>query len=110
MDKKFIDSNALSHLIKLKAKILDCKGKNITLDTGYLTSATYIDKIICAILCQQTEIADLEQRMKWEKEYSAAWGALCGVTPEELNDDELTMLREHMAEFDKKLKRMRGDD
>lgn len=94
----------LCYLCNLKNWIISSKGKEITLKTGYLASARYLDRAINTLMSQQTEIEDLKNQLEIEKDYSSAWGDFFGYTPDEMTEEERRELRKHMNEFERKWK------
>lgn len=100
----------ICYLCNLKNKILETKGEEVKIDTGYLASASYIDRAINTIMRQQTMIAELQSNLEIEKEYSSAWGDFFGYTPQELTKEEQQELREHMKVLEEKWKKKQEED
>ena len=96
---------AISWLCNLKNDIINTKGKCYGINTGYLASARYIDKIIETIMKQQTRIASLEKQLEIAKDYASDWGDFFGYTPQELTEEERFELRKHMKIFEEKWKK-----
>ena len=95
---------AIAWLCNLKNVLIKSKGKSVGIDTGYLASTSYIDRIIKTLIEQQTRIADLENQLEIERDYSSAWGDFFGYTPKELTKEEQDELRKHMKVFEEKWK------
>ena len=100
-----VDGLMLCYLCNLKNKILESHGEEIQISTGYLSSAAYIDKAIKTLMYQQTEIANLKNRLRIEEGYASAWGDFFGYTPQELTKEEQKALRKHMRIFEEKWKK-----
>lgn len=108
--KDGIDGLVLCFLCDLKGKILEAKGEEIKIETGYIACADYIDKAINTLMYQQTQIAELRSQLKIEKDYSSAWGDFFGYTPQELQKDEQQELREHMKILEEKWKKRQEEE
>ena len=95
-------SLAVAWLCTLKNVLLKTKGEGFEIDTGYLASAHYIDRIIETLMKQQSKIAELESQLEIAKDYASAWGDFFGYTPQELTNEEQMELRNHMKILEKK--------
>ena len=93
---------AVSWLCNLKNALIKTKGEGFGINTGYLASAKYIDKIIETLMKQQSRIADIENQLEIVKNYASAWGNFFGYTPQELTEEEQIDLRNHMKIFEAK--------
>ena len=109
-NEKDVDGMILCWLCNLKNKILETNGADVKIDTGFIASASYIDKAINTLMWQQTMIADLQSRLKIEKDYASAWGDFYGYTPQELTKEEQRELREHMRILEEKWKKRQEDE
>ena len=93
---------AVSWLCTLKNDLIKTKGEGYGINTGYLVSTRYIDRIITTLMEQQSRIADLENQMEIVKDYASDWGDFFGYTPQELTEEERLELRKHMKIFEEK--------
>ena len=105
-----VDGLVLCYLCNLKGKILEAKGEDVKIDTGYLASASYIDRAINTLMYQQTQIAELRSQLEIEKDYASAWGDFFGYTPQELKKEEQQELREHMKILEEKWKKRQDEE
>ena len=102
MTNNDVDGLVICHLCTIKNAILNAKGGVIQLQTGYITSAHYIDRAVKMILEKQTEIEDLRSDLRIEKEYAEDWGDFFGFTPQDMTEEERKELRDHMKAFSEK--------
>ena len=105
IEKNDVYGLAVSWLCNLKNDLIRTKGEGYGINTGYLASTRYIDKIIETLMKQQTWIAELENQLEIVKGYASDWGDFFGYTPQELTEEEQLELRKHMKIFEEKWKR-----
>ena len=108
--KDGVDGLVLCFLCDLKGKILEAKGEDVKIDTGFLACASYIDRAINTLMYQQTQIAELRSQLEIEKNYASAWGDFFGYTPQELKNEEQQELREHKKILEEKWKKRQEEE